>query len=60
MTEKLVKKNSRVSGNKPTKICLLKKTNKQTKARKYCARIKCLFSKKCVGIMQPMGNRQPI
>ena len=29
MTEKLVKKNSRVSGNKPTKICLLKKKNKQ-------------------------------
>lgn len=30
MTEKLVKRNSRVSGNKPTKICLLKKkTNKQ-------------------------------
>ena len=30
MTEKLVEKNFRVSGNKPTKICLLKKkTNKQ-------------------------------
>ena len=45
MTEKLVEKNSRVSGNKPTKICLLKKTTNKQKFDSIVLELSVLFQR---------------